>query len=333
MSWASAAAWLSTVSSSGPPRTLFSSIMEALQGLHVFTTRNSMASGKSVVSWVVHEQYRAWADCGSGASDYFWISGNVGKEKSKAALDAIDSIEKEEKATNQSVRLSVLVEYFLCDSTPHNDNAESLLRYLLWQMIHKRRLLAQYARQFTTEETGDGLSGKPAQVGSHAKLTVENLWRSLQDMLTDDTIENAYFVVNNLHELSEVSASTQKFFDLLASEFHKSVGRESKRIKWLLTSKGRNDIEQRLGMIPRIDLNHAWYDGQREQDLEAEVQRKVADLGKRKNYDRALTYFADVAIETKAENALWVDVTCMQLEMLPRTTSKFARSSMTLQRD
>lgn len=123
MSWASAAAWLSTVSSSGPPRTLFSSIMEALQGLHVFTTRNSMASGKSVVSWVVHEQYRAWADCGSGASDYFWISGNVGKEKSKAALDAIDSIEKEEKATNQSVRLSVLWPRPDCQSNATGKNS------------------------------------------------------------------------------------------------------------------------------------------------------------------------------------------------------------------
>jgi ankyrin repeat protein len=156
---------------------------------------------------------------------------------------------------------------------------------------------------------------------------VENLWQSLQDMLSDDSASSrVYFVLNNLHALPGESEATKKLIDLIKGEMKAMNDVEINRtsVRWMVTSrKSKKSIIDILnaGGIRLIDLEDDKYADQVQLELRKHAQQKVSILGTSKKYRKDLAYFVSSLIGNRAQNTGWIDLTCGQLEELPDTES------------
>ncbi|KAF3158492.1 hypothetical protein TWF788_004724 [Orbilia oligospora] len=304
-------------STRGIDREVVKNVLNALEGVQVEKKRKRSTQGVISSSWILQEQeYKQWLQKDEQRSiDCLWVLGPEGKGKLGASLAALDHIEdalRKEEAQNSGQAANLLA-YFLCDQTSDGSSPEELLKSFLRQLVNQQEVLAAYAKQFVNTQKDTGVRGK-----TQAGLTVENLWQSLQDMLTDELIGTVYFVVNNLHLMDEQADSVKKLMTLIGSEWQDS-GRPRARVRWLFTSQTRHSIKQALdSQFTRvIDLDDEKYGGQVQQELRMHAQKKIAALGMEKGYNKALTYFAGSLIGKRAQNTQWIDITIIQLAELP----------------
>lgn len=302
-------------------------ITEVLEGIPAPRKRKALAQIFAPSSWLPTEkEFCEWLakdddphePTNAPRGDCLWICGAEGRGKTGAAIAALEEIEKaiKDDEHHESGKAPLLLAYYFCDSTADFSTAEELLKSLLWQLIQKQPLFVPYAKQFTKREKRQPVP-----------TSVENLWQSLQDMLSDDTASSRiYFVINNLHALSDDSESTKKLIDLIRTDMKTmnddSVNRTS--IRWMFTSrKSKKSIADIVSFegVHLIDLEDEKYADQVQLELRKHAQKKVATLGSEKKYKKDLAYFVSSLIGNRAKNTGWIDMTCGQLEELPETES------------
>ncbi|EWC47693.1 hypothetical protein DRE_02893 [Drechslerella stenobrocha 248] len=300
-------------STRGIDREVVKNVLSTLEGVQVDRKRKRLAQGVISSSWILQEQdYKQWFELSDPTIDCLWVLGPEGKGKLGAALAAVDHIEefiRQEEAKNSGQAASLLA-YYLCDATADGSSPEELLKSILRQLVYQQESLAPYAKQFL----------KPSRGKAQAGLSVENLWQSLQETLTDDIIGTVYFVINNLHSMDEEADSTKKLMNLIASELEPDSAIPSRRrVRWLFTSQNRHSIKRALGgpVVRVIDLDDGKYGDQVQNELRIHAQKKIAALGMEKGYNKALTYFAGSLIGRRAQNTQWIDITVIQLAELP----------------
>lgn len=229
---------------------------------------------------------------------------------------------------NHAGRFPDLLAYFFCDQAPDYCTAEDVVKSLLRQLCQQQDVLATYAKQFISRNDQNRSSGN-----KKAALGIENLWQSLMDMLTETTIGTIYFVLCNLHELSENDDSTKK----LLSFIHKATQdsgldaetdtgtelaqrRKRVRTKWLFATRDRLPIRRVLDETPavrNIDLSDAKYGDKVQRELQHHAWTKLDGLQKQKGYNKAISYYAGSVLGNQAESTKWIDVTIVQLAALP----------------
>ncbi|KAF3929376.1 Ankyrin-2 [Dactylella cylindrospora] len=306
-------------STRGIDREVVKGVLDALEGVQVEKKRKRLSQGVISSSWILQEEeYTQWLDKGDRMLDCLWILGPEGKGKLGACLAAIDKVEevvKAAEAKNQG-EAATMFAYFFCDSTSEGSSPDELLKSLLRQLVNQQEGLAPYAKHFSKPQKGQESRNK-----NQAALTVENLWQSLQDTLTDDIVGTVYFIINNLHSMDEEADPTKKLMEFISSslDFSDNENSSGPRIRWLFTSQNRHSIKQALKApeIRVIDLDDDKYGDQVQQELRLHAQRKIATLGLEKGYNKALTYFAGSLIGKRAQNTQWIDMTIIQLSELP----------------
>ena len=286
--------------------------------------RRKVESVSGDSSWILKEpKYVQWSaidDAGEEEQDHsscLWVSGTEGQGKSKAALAVLEKLEEVEYKNGTPGAKDALVAYFFCDSAPDYSSAENLLKSLMWQLVLKRRPLAQYVKGFAAQD----MSRSSTASGS---FSLAKLWRGLQDMLRDPSVQNVYFIVNNLHYLSDGS---EEFFDLINSEvLGEATGAEDpvrEKVKWMFLSRARDNIKEAMngGNAPgvfRVDLEDGSKDAQLRLSLKAYTRDRVKTLAHHQGYSLSLQYFVTSILQQRAENnTLWVEVVCRLLEGLP----------------
>ncbi|KAF3922304.1 Ankyrin-1 [Dactylellina cionopaga] len=295
-------------STRGIDRDVVKKVLGILEGVQIEKRRRQLAQGVIRSSWILQEEeYKQWLNRGGPHTDCLWVLGPEGKGKLGASLAAIDHVEdfiRREESLN-SGQAANLFAYFLCDSTVEGSSPEELLKSLLRQLVNQQEVLAAYAKQFVNSPK--------------AGLTVENLWQSLQDMLTDDLVGTVYFVINNLHSMDEDGDSTKKLMEFIRTDISTFDRSPRARVRWLFTSQQRHTIKTALSHpgIHLIDLDDDKYGNQVQQELRLHAQQKIAALGMKKGYNKALTYFAGSLIGRRAQNTQWIDITIIQLAELP----------------
>ncbi|KAI1326816.1 hypothetical protein F5Y16DRAFT_218338 [Xylariaceae sp. FL0255] len=317
-------------------RSMINKIMDALEGAPVREKRNALRQNLAPSSWITKEQeFVEWLaeepkdpeNEQISLGDCIWVRGPEGRGKTSASMAAIEEVEaliraNEDQGTGQD---PVLLGYFFCDSTTNHNTAEDVLKSLIRQLIHQQETLAPYAKLFVKKKGND--AGK-----SQAQVTVENLWQALQDMLTDEFIgRKVVFVVNNIHALPEDSDSTIKLMKFINTELkylNSESGKRTADIKrvptrWFITSREAYNIETALRTegVRLVDLKDDKYGDQVQMALRRHAKEKVAALEQQKNYNKALAYFASSLIGRRAQNTQWIDITCVQLQELPRSDS------------
>ncbi|KAI1155722.1 hypothetical protein F4825DRAFT_406258 [Nemania diffusa] len=306
-------------------RDMISKIMEALEGAQVLKTRQTLRQTFAPSSWITAEvEYKQWLAEGqteqeaeqSRNKDCLWIRGPEGRGKTSASMAAIEEIETRVVSNAEN---PVLLAYFFCDTIPDYNTAEDVLKSLIRQLINQQVTLAPYAKQYIKKTGND--RGK-----SQAQVAVENLWQTLQEMLSDEFVgRKAIFILNNIHCLPEDSDSTIKLMNYLSAEVQDQTNDDTRRVhtRWFITSREAHNVEQALKAdgVRLVDLEDEKYGDQVQTALRKHAKEKISTLEQAKKYNKALAYFASSLIGKRAQNTQWIDITCVQLQELPPTTS------------
>ncbi|CCF38951.1 hypothetical protein CH063_00303 [Colletotrichum higginsianum] len=305
-------------------------VMELLNGGKMSNKRDMLALQFPPSIWIPEEPvYLDWLkedhDVESTAQQSrgqaLYVRGPEGRGKTRATMAALQGVDRMIKADEKenNGRGPLLSAYFFCEPSTDFSTAEDLLKSLVRQLIRQQATLAVYAKHFVKKKGEDSSR-------TSANLTVENLWQTLQDMLTDEFIgRRVYFVINNLHVLPEDADSTKKLMRFLNAEMQELRSEDEKRVptRWFLTSREIPHVEDAMGVdhIRLIDLEHDKYCDQVQLELRKTAQEKVQELGHSKKYNKALTYYASSLIGKRASNSQWIKLSCMQLAELPDAES------------
>lgn len=318
-------------------------ITEALGGIQIEKKRKEIAKKVTKSSWITEtSEYSQWLGSGVGPSsqtlveeppsDYLWIRGREGRGKTGAAMAVISVIEShikdfQDKNPEQD---GPLMAYFFCESTADFSTAEDLLKSVLSQLISQQTALASHAKVFN--KTNRGKKDKdPKDRVDGLQPTLENLWQTLQSMLSDELVgPRVYLVINNLHVLPRDSDSTEKLMDLLRSELsganaaEKNLGGWRVPVRWFFTSREAHHIGEVLNtpIVRLVDLEDEKYGDKVQLELRKHAKDRVAELETQKSYTKALVYYAGSLIGKRARSTHWIDITCVQLEQLPEGESQ-----------
>lgn len=298
----------------------FSGLSDSLNVVQPQTRRRRLETASGNSAWILKEPaFEHWLPWNfqDDSNNLLWVSGDEGLGKSKAALAAVEELEKKEmvKRGNES---EVMVAYFFCDATADSQSAESLLSSLMWQLILKRRSLGQYVRAFAVPKSAKSASTRNS-------IGISKLWSGLQDMLRDDAAPQVHFVVNNLHYLAD-NESTAEFWGKIEDLVTDSTGPEDpirKNVKWMFLSRPRENIRNILefaneGRVLSVDLKDGSRSKELRQMLKTFTHGRVKILARKKKYSLALQYFlTSVLLERAENNKLWVEVVCCLLEGIP----------------
>ncbi|KAI1125379.1 hypothetical protein F5Y10DRAFT_247292 [Nemania abortiva] len=310
-------------------RDMISKIMEALEGAQVQKKRHALQQTFAPSSWITAEaEYTQWLAEGqkeqeteqSRNRDCLWIRGPEGRGKTSASMAVVEEIETHIVDSKENTdRGPVLLAYFFCDTTPDYNTAEDVLKSLIRQLINQQVTLAPYAKQYVKKAGNEGDK-------SQARVAVENLWQTLQDMLADEFVgRKVIFVLNNVHCLPEDADSTIKLMNYLRAEVQDLTSNDTKRvpIRWFITSREAHNVEQALKVdgVRLVDLEDEKYGDQVQNALRKHAKEKISTLEQEKKYNKALAYFASSLIGKRAQNTQWIDITCVQLQELPPTHS------------
>ncbi|KAK0378490.1 hypothetical protein CLIM01_04119 [Colletotrichum limetticola] len=276
-------------------------------------------------SWLLDDLlWKEWSSPSEKMSDCFlYIYGPKGKGKTNASVASIQSIKatirKAEDDDCDSVHRPDLLAYYFCNQTPDRSTAEDLLKSLLQQLCQQQAVLAAYAKHFLKDSNNDS----PHTVHQ----SVEHLWQCLRDMLTDGTIGTIFFVINNLHELPDpdTNESIKRLLAFIGADIQRLTSESGKRAstRWLFTNRERKSIQKHLKphrTVHRIDLEDKKYGKSLRSELKQHAHVQVDELQKEKGYTKAISYFAESVIGTRAEDTKWIDVAVVRLAALPPGT-------------
>ncbi|KAK5115752.1 hypothetical protein LTR62_000841 [Meristemomyces frigidus] len=310
-------------------------VREVLEGVDMRARYRAKVGQNPVSSWLTaEEKYKEWLASRSGGElryPYLWLKGGAGSGKTNAALMAIQLINQTQHEEQHTVldrgSQAAFLAYFLCDRTPGCCTAEDMLKSIITQLINQEEALAQHAKWFVTGQRYRDTTIASAK--SLSTITVENLWKYLQDMLEDPVINTAHVVISNIHCL-ESSESTSALLcrlreaAIMSTEAPSpSVDGTTRKARWLITSRDETHICKHLiaEHIFMIDMeDDREYGRERSQDRKRQAQLAVARLMKNKDYRPDLAYFMRSSMEKQAEDVKWIEVLFLLLEEKPRDT-------------
>lgn len=294
---------------------VLSAVMKALEGGQIERKEEALLKSVAPSSWLSSEdEYESWLG-GEKPVDCLFIQGREGRGKTSAALAALEGIRKEQEVKRNFDGDDMLA-YFFCDIESDYSTAEDVLKSLVRQLLIQKETLAPHAVKFTKAQKRKDEKTKQVE----AKPSVENLWQSLQGMLSDELIGNkVYFVLNNLHILPAESESTKKLMNYIKSELSAEQSQRHAKTRWFITSRNVNGIADAStdgDCVQIIDLEDSKHKSKVQNELERHAKKMVTALGEKKKYNKALSYFASSLIGRRAQNTQWIDILCIQLEEL-----------------
>jgi NACHT domain len=182
--------------------------------------------------WILdNPEFQHWLH--NAASRLFWITGDAGKGKTMLMIGIIDELSQQMAKTAQSTGSIEILSYFLCQGTDSRlNNATAILRGIIYVLIGQQPFLVSHlrkkydhARQKLFEDTN----------------TFYSLSEILREMLQDPRLTTTYLVVD---AIDECEVGLPELLDLVV--LTGSV--RSPRVKWIVSSRKRYDIEQKLGL-------------------------------------------------------------------------------------
>ncbi|KAJ4381978.1 hypothetical protein N0V85_008601 [Neurospora sp. IMI 360204] len=266
-------------------------------------------------SWILKEkEYASWLNVtpDSPATRCLWIRGTEGRGKSSAVVSIIDQMKAEEgKGHSQP-----LYAFFFCGSSHETLTVEDMLKSLLFQLIKAQTRLFAHAKHFVPSE------GKTAALTP----TFENLWYSLVSIFSDSLVDKVYLIVHNLHDLPQSSDGTKKLLKKLQDEINVDLGQRRSKVRWLFTSHRSNlSIQNSLRGTQTYEINlddKEKYKDQVGNQLRQHADNQVKKLSDQKKYNRALAYFTSTLMGNRAQDTVWIDITCLRLAQIPPNTKE-----------
>src|SRR5467141_1585399 len=177
--------------------------------------------------WILdNSEFQRWRE--GDQSQLLWIKGDAGKGKTMLLIGIIDELLQQ---VTRSPATDVL-SYFLCQGTDSRLNtATAILRGIIYLLAVEQPFLISHLR------TKYDHAGRKLFEDSTAFYCLSEVFRQ---MVQDPKLTAAYLVVDALDECEE---GLQQLLDLITW----TVSAQPSCIKWIVSSRNRDDIEQWLG--------------------------------------------------------------------------------------
>ena len=267
---------------------------------------------KECYAWILDDpDFRCWRD--SGGSKLLWIKGDPGKGKTMMMIALAEELSRQPEARSRSGILwpivgklmpkpsSCIVSYFFCQRTDSRlNNAISVLKGLIYRLVaQEKSLIRHIKKRYDNNGSGQVFDGPNA---------VYILRGILRDILNDSTLPRTYLLVD---ALDECSIGLHQLLDIITDDRFITQS----KIKWLVSSRNRPEIEERLRpdgarMKVSLELNSAHVSTA----VTAFINFKVRELALRKQYDTTLEEEVKRELFQKSEATfLWVALACKRL--------------------
>jgi hypothetical protein len=249
--------------------------------------------------WILnHQDFINWRN--GDKTQLLWIKGDPGKGKTMLLIGVIKELLQQLKSTYNSG----LLLYFFCQGTDSRlNNATAVLRGLIYLLLVQQRSVISHLR-----EKYDS-AGRQLFEDSNAFFALSEIFI---DMLHDPRLTQIYLIVD---ALDECDSGLLHLLDLIRNASSSSPG-----VKWLVSSRNRRDIEERLGLDgSRMKFSLELNAHQVSNAVNAYINHKVSQLAQSKSYNSKLQYDVTSYLRTNADGTfLWVALACKQLECTNR---------------
>ena len=244
--------------------------------------------------WILsHRDFIDWRD--GDETRLLWIKGDPGKGKTMLLIGIVRELQK-----LKSPHDSGLVSYFFCQGTDSRlNNATAVLRGLIYQLLVQQQSLISHLRKQYDK------AGRQLFEDVNAFVALSNIFT---EMLHDPRLTRVYLVVD---ALDECESGLLQLLDLIV----RNVSTSSSRVKWLVSSRNRHDIEERLGIDDSLvklslELNAASVSGA----VDAYIDHKVSELDRLKQYKEVRVQITQELRQKADGTFLWVALVCKELE-------------------
>ncbi|KAN0073083.1 hypothetical protein V8E54_009197 [Elaphomyces granulatus] len=240
--------------------------------------------------WILNNsEFQRWRE--DKQSQLLWIKGDAGKGKTMLMIGIIGELQQQVAKSGKSSATEVL-SYFLCQGTDSRLNtATAILRGIIYLLASEQPFLISHLRKKYDH------AGRKLFEDSSAFYCLADI---LRQMVQDPKLKAAYLVVDALDECEE---GLPQLLDLITS----TVSVQSSCIKWIVSSRNRDDIEQWLG----FDDSHTRLSLELNADhishaVDVYIDFKVSQLISFRN-DKALQEQVQDQIRQKSDGTfLWV---------------------------
>ncbi|GKT72696.1 NACHT and WD domain protein [Colletotrichum tofieldiae] len=231
--------------------------------------------------WILNNgKFQSWSKKTQGV---LWINGDPGKGKTMLLCGIIDELEKD--PTNG-------LSYFFCRATDRKlNNATAVLRGLIY------RLADQYPQLICHVRKRYHNSGK-RKFEEYAWVVMLQI---LRDILQHPSLGSLILVVDALDECDTDLPKLLDFIIETSSSF---------KVKWIISSRKRADIEEKLKRTPQLELTHEIIC----HAVTAYISKKVEQLALNRGYNvKTQQYIKEVFEEKSGNTFLWVALVCKEL--------------------
>jgi hypothetical protein len=251
---------------------------------------------KDACHWILdNTDFRQWRD--TPQNQLLWVKADPGKGKTMLLCGIVDELQN-------SMGVTGLLSYFFCQETDSRiRSAVAVLRGLLYLLVSQQPSLISHVRKRY----------------DHAGKTLfedVNAWVALTEIFTnileDSSLKSTYLVID---ALDECVIELPKLLDFIAK-----TSSTSPRVKWLVSSRNWQEIEERLDKVSHIvklSLEH------NAQSVSAAVgsfiRHKVFQLAELKMYnDKTRDAVLDHLSSNANDTFLWVALVCQSLDGVPK---------------
>ncbi|KAH6652126.1 NACHT domain-containing protein [Truncatella angustata] len=228
-----------------------------------------------------------------------WIKGDPGKGKTMLLCGIINELE-----TQPTSLRSALLSYFFCQATVETlNNANFVLRGLIWDLCRQNHSLIKYVRH-----EYDGTS--------QALFSQDNAWvtlrRIMTAMLDDPVLQGATMIID---ALDECNVDREQLLDFIVS---------TSTVKWIVSSRNWPDIEQKFKTTKHMNKLHLEMNqGVVDKAVNSYITFKVNQLAKSKDYQEETRNAVESHLTAHARGTfLWVALVCQELARVGRVLAK-----------
>jgi hypothetical protein len=199
-----------------------------------------------------------------------WIKGDPGNGKAMLLIGIIEELSQQLKSSP----CSNLVSYFFCQGTDSRlNNATAVLRGLVYLMLVQQRILISHLREKFDH------AGRQLFDNANAFYALSDI---LRDMLQDPRLTRVYLIID---ALDECESGLLQLLDLII----RNASASSSRVKWLVSSRNRHDIEECLRLDnSRIKLSLKLNTLHVSSAVDVYIDHKLLELTQLKQYDSVL---------------------------------------------
>jgi hypothetical protein len=263
---------------------------------------------KDSYMWILNDTaFIDWRD--NDDTQLLWIKGDPGKGKTMLMIGLVEELSRQLELEPRS---GILSDFFCQGTEARLNNAVSVLRGLIYLLVDQQKNLIRHVRKrYDT-------SGRQLFEDGNALYALSAI---LSDILHDSSLTRVYLMVD---ALDECDSELSQLLDLIV----RNISRPS-RVKWLVSSRNRPDIEERLRPADSrakisLELNSCHIS----RAVNAFIDFKVSKLTELKAYKFELREKIRSYLYAKADGTfLWVALVCKELQgvQVRRTLSVLER--------